>query len=88
MPTATPEVAVLVVERVRAAVESYQYRVRTGHTTQIGISIGAACFPRDGETAEDLLRAAAADMQRDKRSRKASPFPSNLEPVASLDAYR
>jgi GGDEF domain-containing protein len=79
---------VLVVERVRAAVESHEYRVRTGHTTRVGISIGAACFPRDGETAEDLLRSAAADMQRDKRSRKPSPFASNREPVASLDAYR
>jgi diguanylate cyclase (GGDEF)-like protein len=88
MPTATPEVAVLVVERVRAAVESHQYRVRTGHTTQVGISIGVGCFPRDGETAEELLRTAAADMQRDKRARKGSPFPSNADPVVSLDAYR
>ncbi|HEU4595435.1 MAG TPA: diguanylate cyclase [Pyrinomonadaceae bacterium] len=88
MPTATPEVAVLVIERVRAAVESHQYRVRTGHTTQVGISIGVGCFPRDGETAEELQRAAAADMQRDKRARKASPLPSNPDPVVSLDAYR
>jgi diguanylate cyclase (GGDEF)-like protein/putative nucleotidyltransferase with HDIG domain len=88
MPTATPEVAVLVVERVRAAVESHQYRVRTGHTTQVGISIGVGCFPRDGETAEELLRTAAADMQRDKRARKGSPIPSNADPVISLDAYR
>ncbi|MBA3243103.1 MAG: diguanylate cyclase [Acidobacteria bacterium] len=88
MPTATAEVALMVVERIRAAVESHKYRVRTGQTMQIGISIGAGCFPQDGETAEDLLSIASTNMLHDKRARRTSHCPSPSNAVASLDAYR
>jgi diguanylate cyclase (GGDEF)-like protein/putative nucleotidyltransferase with HDIG domain len=88
MPTATPEVADIIVERVRAAVESHGYHVRTGHTTRVGISIGVGCFPRDGETAEDILRTANANMQRDKHTRKVPLRSSATDAVTSLDTYR
>ena len=51
MPMASADVAALVADRIRTAVETHQFPVRTGRTTQIGISIGVACFPGDGELA-------------------------------------
>ena len=88
MPTATAEVASMVVERIRAAVESHKYRVRTGQTMQIGISIGAGCFPQDGETAVDLLSVASTNMQHDKRARKTSHCPRPPSTRAVTAAYR
>lgn len=37
----------------------------------LGVSLGVACFPDDGETSEELLSAAARRMQHDKNGRKA-----------------
>jgi GGDEF domain-containing protein len=37
----------------------------------LGVSLGVACFPDDGETSEELLSAAARRMQSDKNGRKA-----------------
>jgi GGDEF domain-containing protein len=37
----------------------------------LGVSLGVACFPDDGETSEELLTAAARRMQRNKHGRKA-----------------
>jgi GGDEF domain-containing protein len=34
------------------------------------MSAGIACFPSDGETTEELLTAAARNMQKDKHARK------------------
>jgi GGDEF domain-containing protein len=36
----------------------------------LGVSLGVACFPDDGETSEELLSAAARRMQQDKNARK------------------
>jgi predicted signal transduction protein with EAL and GGDEF domain len=36
----------------------------------LGMSLGVACFPEDGETTEELLTAAARKMQNDKHARK------------------
>ncbi|MGI8567370.1 MAG: diguanylate cyclase [Pyrinomonadaceae bacterium] len=89
MPMASKEVAALIAERVRASVESHRFSVRTGRTTQLGISIGIACFPGDGETAESLLTHADRQMQRDKHARKLAPtFASNTGKLASIDAFR
>ena len=57
-------------ERIREAVESTKFTVRKGRTIKVGISMGIACFPADGDTTEELLSAAARNMQRDKHSRK------------------
>jgi GGDEF domain-containing protein len=34
------------------------------------VSFGIGCFPEDGETTEELLTAAARNMQNDKHGRK------------------
>ncbi|MDQ3686228.1 MAG: diguanylate cyclase, partial [Acidobacteriota bacterium] len=89
MPMASKEVAALIAERVRASVETHRFSVRTGRTTGMGISIGIACFPNDGETAEILLTHADRQMQRDKHARKLAPtFASNTGKLASIDAFR
>jgi diguanylate cyclase (GGDEF)-like protein/putative nucleotidyltransferase with HDIG domain len=87
MPMASAEVATLVAERIRAAVESHPFTVRTGRTARIGVSIGVACFPHEGETAEALLNAAGRNMQHDKHTRRLNPQAA-AGVVASFDALR
>ncbi len=70
MPMASTQMAISVAERVRVAIESHRFSVRTGKTVEMTLSLGIACFPEDGETTEELLTAAASRMQRDKHSRK------------------
>jgi diguanylate cyclase (GGDEF)-like protein len=70
MPMASAQMALSVAERIRKAVESQKFSVRTGKSVEIRISLGVGCFPADGETSEELLTAAARKMQRDKHARK------------------
>jgi predicted signal transduction protein with EAL and GGDEF domain len=58
-----------------------------GSVIQVGLSIGVACFPEDGETTEELLTAAAKGMQANKHSRKTVISLTNA-PVTNLDAFR
>jgi diguanylate cyclase (GGDEF)-like protein len=85
MPMASADTAALVAERIRVAVESHQFTVRTGRTARVGLSIGIACFPKDGETAEELLSAADRHMQRDKHARKLAPALAANSTIASID---
>ncbi|PYS94106.1 MAG: hypothetical protein DMF64_02055 [Acidobacteria bacterium] len=73
MPMASADVAALVADRIRSAVESHPFTVRTGRTAQVSISIGIACFPGDGETVEALLNTAGRNMQQAKYSRRLKP---------------
>jgi len=88
MPMASGDVAAMVAERIRAAVESSEFTLRTGRTTRIGISIGIACFPGDGETSEELLSRAGRNMQQDKHGRKLNPAASSQNVAQSIDAFR
>ncbi len=88
MPMASGDVATMVAERLRAAVESHQFALRTGHTTSIGISIGIACFPGDGETPEQLLNQAGRNMQQDKYSRKLTVSPGPANALRAMDSFR
>lgn len=85
MPMASDDTATLVAERIRAAVENHEFAVRTGRTARVGLSIGIACFPKDGETAEELLTAADRNMQRDKHARKIGPTIASNSNIASID---
>ncbi|HSE19015.1 MAG TPA: diguanylate cyclase [Pyrinomonadaceae bacterium] len=71
MPMASSKMAVSISERMRNAVEEQLFSVRTGTMVGLGVSLGVACFPDDGETSEELLSAAARRMQTDKNGRKA-----------------
>jgi diguanylate cyclase (GGDEF)-like protein/putative nucleotidyltransferase with HDIG domain len=70
MPMASSKMAVSISERMRNAVEEQLFSVRTDTMVGLGVSLGVACFPEDGETSEELLSAAARRMQHDKNARK------------------
>jgi diguanylate cyclase (GGDEF)-like protein/putative nucleotidyltransferase with HDIG domain len=88
MPMASTMMANMIAERVRSAVESQKYSVRTGKTVEIGVSIGVACFPVDGETTEQLFATAARNMQQDKHARKLVPTLSETVNVSVIDNFR
>jgi len=88
MPMASGDVAGMVAERIRAAVETHDFAIRTGRTTKIGISIGIASFPNDGETSEALLSQAGHNMHQDKHSRKLSPIARAHNVALSIDSFR
>ena len=87
MPMASGSMAVMVGERIRGALEAQKFAVRTGKVVQLGISMGVACFPEDGETTEELLTAAAGKMRSDKHSRKTVLTLAN-ETISNIDAFR
>jgi diguanylate cyclase (GGDEF)-like protein/putative nucleotidyltransferase with HDIG domain len=87
MPMASSQMAVSVGERIRNAVEAHKFSVRTGKTEALGISIGTACFPEDGETTEELLTAAARKMQGNKHARKTILTLAST-PVSALEMMR
>ncbi|HEX8888749.1 MAG TPA: diguanylate cyclase [Pyrinomonadaceae bacterium] len=88
MPMASATMANMIAERVRAAVESHKYPVRTGKVVEIGISIGVACFPTDGETTEELFTDAARKMQHDKHARKLVPTLTDTMNATVIDQLR
>lgn len=88
MPMASTTMATMVMERIRGAVESHKFVVRTGKTVELGVSMGTACFPADGETTEHLLTTAARNMQRDKHARKVLPTLAAAPTASSMDNFR
>jgi diguanylate cyclase (GGDEF)-like protein/putative nucleotidyltransferase with HDIG domain len=87
MPMASTHMAGAISERIRNAVEEQKLSVRTGTVVQLGISIGVACFPDEGDTTEELLTAAARKMQSNKHSRKTVLTLTN-SPMITLDSFR
>jgi diguanylate cyclase (GGDEF)-like protein len=87
MPMASTHMAGAISERIRNAVEEQKFSVRTGTVVQLGISIGVACFPDEGDTTEELLTAAARKMQSNKHSRKTVLTLTN-SPMITLDSFR
>lgn len=87
MPMASRNMALAVGERMRKSVEVQKFSVRPGKTVSLGISMGVACFPEDGETTEALLTAASGNMQQDKRGRK-TVLTLTKQPVSALDIVR
>ncbi|HEX8150204.1 MAG TPA: diguanylate cyclase [Pyrinomonadaceae bacterium] len=86
MPGASAQVSAMVAERIRHAVESQVFNVKTGRNVEVRVSAGTGSYPADGETADELLAAATRDMRRDKQARK---NPANATAsVVSIDAYR
>jgi diguanylate cyclase (GGDEF)-like protein/putative nucleotidyltransferase with HDIG domain len=71
MPMASSKMAASIAERMRSSIEEQLFSVRAGKVVALGVSLGVACFPEDGETSEELLSTAARRMQQNKNSRKA-----------------
>ena len=70
MPMASAKMAISICDRIRNAVEEHLFSVREGTLIGLGVSVGVASFPDDGETSEELLTASARRMQSDKHGRK------------------
>jgi diguanylate cyclase (GGDEF)-like protein/putative nucleotidyltransferase with HDIG domain len=87
MPMASQTMSEKVGERIRQAVAAHKFSVRTGKSVSVSISIGVACFPVNGETTEELLTAAARNMQRDKHTRKNLLNLSTMPTPARIDHY-
>lgn len=88
LPTATAEVAAMVAERIRTAVESHKFQVKTGQAIQIEISVGIGSYPSDGDTADELILAATQNMRRRKKESSFSTDASSPAKVLNMDAYR
>jgi diguanylate cyclase (GGDEF)-like protein len=87
MPMASSSVAEAVADRIRKAVESQRFAVKSGKSVEVGMSVGVASFPENGETTEELLTQAARKMQQDKHRRKSVLTLAN-EPVSTIDSLR
>jgi diguanylate cyclase (GGDEF)-like protein/putative nucleotidyltransferase with HDIG domain len=87
MPMASQIMAEGIVDRIGKAVSEHKFSVRPGKQVAVSISLGIACFPNHGETTEELLTAAARNMQRDKHSRKNLHNLSVLPTPARIDHY-
>ncbi len=87
MPMASTHMAADIGERIRHAVEEQKFAVRAGTQVQLGLSIGVACYPEEGETTEELLTAAARKMQTNKHLRK-TVITLASSPIHTLDAFR
>jgi diguanylate cyclase (GGDEF)-like protein len=78
---------------LQQGIDEVYFEARSGKRVQLGISVGAAVFPHDGESYESLLATADNRMYQDKSRRKrlggreatrhdavaASPFPDFSE---------
>jgi diguanylate cyclase (GGDEF)-like protein/putative nucleotidyltransferase with HDIG domain len=81
-----PEEAHDLISRIQKAVEKHNFGA--GGNTQIGISIGWACFGTDGDTLDELLLAADRAMYADKSKRKAMLSSASNPKTNNLDQYR
>jgi diguanylate cyclase (GGDEF)-like protein/putative nucleotidyltransferase with HDIG domain len=66
---------------LQTAIDDVVFEVRPGKRLQLGISIGSAIFPHDGNTYETLLATADSRMYRDKTKRKRHIARSNADLV-------
>jgi diguanylate cyclase (GGDEF)-like protein len=76
---------------LQAAIEDAYFEARPGKRITLGVSIGAAVFPQDGEAYETLLASADSRMYQDKTRRKrrgaarAARQPGEPTPVRASD---
>src|SRR5215813_3739162 len=87
MPMASQAMAERIAERIRKAVSEHKFSVRAGKLVEVGVSLGVACFPNNGETTEELLTFASRNMQRDKHTRKNLHNLANMPTPARIDHY-
>ncbi|TNF53754.1 diguanylate cyclase [bacterium] len=62
--------ALKLAERIQSAVTAHEIVLTDGKTVKVGLSAGAAEFPKDGESSENLISAADRSLYVSKRSGK------------------
>jgi diguanylate cyclase (GGDEF)-like protein len=70
--TACEEVSLLA-KRIQREVDAIRLEFRPGEFARVGISVGMASFPEDGDSQEVLLQKADQAMYQNKQSRARSP---------------
>ena len=75
---------------LQTAIDEVVFEARPGKRLQLGISIGAAIFPHDGNTYETLLATADSRMYRDKtkRKRRRPPSRGGADPPSRREPHR
>lgn len=68
LPETTAEQARIVADRLRRALGAAVFLGDLGHEVRVSASVGIATWPADGESADDLLRAADGAMYRAKEA--------------------
>jgi diguanylate cyclase (GGDEF)-like protein/putative nucleotidyltransferase with HDIG domain len=69
-------------QELQKSIDDVYFEARPGKRLQLGISVGAAVFPQDGESYEALLATADSRMYQDKSGRKRRTGRDNLPPAA------
>ncbi len=75
-------------QRLEKAVSDYKLPISDGEFARVGVSLGAACYPRDGETLDQIIIAADKAMYSAKafrkRSAKAKLPPLQIEQIIEV----
>ena len=58
LPTASEKIAFEIIERIRSGFQQNEFEIAHGEGVTIALNIGWATFWKDGETADQLVRAA------------------------------
>lgn len=66
LPTATEETVMDVIERIKSGFENEDFEVSEDENISIAINVGWAAFWKDGETADQLIRAAQTRKRQSK----------------------
>lgn len=71
LPTATEQVAFEIIDRIRAGFTQNEFEIADGEGVTVSLNVGWASFWKDGETAEQLVRAA---QQRKRQTKSEEPL--------------
>ena len=71
-------------QELQQAIDEVYFEARPGKRLKLGLSIGAAVFPQDGESYEALLATADSRMYQDKSGRKRKGGRESFAPAAML----
>ncbi len=70
LPTATEQTALEIIERIKASFSQNEFEISDGDGVSVALNFGWATFWKDGETAEQLIRAAH---QRKRQAKSEEP---------------
>ncbi|MCX6539343.1 MAG: diguanylate cyclase [Acidobacteria bacterium] len=60
-------------QELQSAIAALPFEPAPGHVLQLGVSIGVASFPEDGQTVDEMVAIADRRMYADKANRKSTP---------------
>jgi GGDEF domain-containing protein len=69
-------------QELQKSIDDVYFEARPGKRLPLGISVGAAVFPQDGESYEALLATADSRMYQDKAGRKRRTGRDSVAPAA------